>query len=622
MTLQESENGDPADLQQRTVSMELVMQRLEQKQKNGSGRLRNAVAPVVLFTLVVALYLPSVRFDFIYDDHKLVLEQPVPASLQDVVGVFAERHWYNLPYYRPVVRTTLVLQKLLHGDDAAPFHALNVALIALTAVAASSLLRRPVFGIRPLIANAAAALFALHPIASCTVYPVCSGRETLMPTLLVVCAMNAYLRPGRWWRAAAVILFALALFAKEQAVIVPLLFLLADLLGLTEPSSSRAARIGSYGSMAVLLAVYFLIRWFLFHGTHEHRLAILEAPAAPLYSVLYAVQTMWLPEAELVYEPPLDVWFSGWRLTCGAVGTLLLVACGLRSPAVPRKATIFWLGWILLSLLPTANVLRQEAPFAERYLFQALLGAIGILAAWVSVIVRRPATRQVVALAAVLVLLTCAAVSFHRGPYYQDDLSFHSQWVRVNPQSAQAHRSLGWVLLEQNRLTEAQRHLQWAIQLNPDNAEAYNNLGNVWARSDQLAAAIAAYERALQIAPDYPRAHYNLAMALARSGDLDGAASHFQLATQRPGYSEAHNGYGIVLQMQGQSAAAAAQFEESLRINPHNAEAHNNLGNLLAAEGRFAEAREHFERALEINPNYVNPRDSLNRMRAELNERE
>ena len=32
-----------------------------------------------------------------------------------------------------------------------------------------------------------------------------------------------------------------------------------------------------------------------------------------------------------------------------------------------RTPVLFWLGWILISLVPTANILDQEAPFAERY---------------------------------------------------------------------------------------------------------------------------------------------------------------------------------------------------------------------------------------------------------------
>ena len=45
-----------------------------------------------------------------------------------------------------------------------------------------------------------------------------------------------------------------------------------------------------------------------------------------------------------------------------------------------RTALLFWLGWIVLSLAPTANVLVQEAPFAERYGLLALAAVSGLLA--------------------------------------------------------------------------------------------------------------------------------------------------------------------------------------------------------------------------------------------------
>lgn len=598
-----------------------VIQESRQSVVDRPRGLHRALVPAVLFTVVVVLYLPSVGFDFIYDDHELILEQPVPGSWRDVAGVFRERHWYNLPYYRPVVRSTMLIQKYLHGDDPAPFHAFNVVLAGGMAVVTWGLLRAPVLGIPPLFAGIGAALVALHPIASCTVYPVCSGRETLLPVLLIVAAMGAYLRSGAWWRAAAMSLFAISLLCKEQAVIVPLLFVLADLTGLTdEGPPGTAVLVRRHAPIVVILVIYGLVRWWLFHGTHEHRIAIFDEPAGPLFSLLYAIQMVWAPFVDLVYEPPVSVWLSGWGLFCGGTVTVLLVSCVLRSPAA-RKVGFFWLGWVLMSLLPTANVLQQEAPFAERYLLLALPGVAGLLGTCASTRWDRPAFRQATIGGLSALLVVCGAISFHRGSFYRDDLSFHSQWVASNPKSDQAHRSLGWVLLEQGRLTEAREHLELAIQLNPEVAETYNNLGNLLVRTDQIPQAIALYRQALSLDPQYAQAHYNIAVALARTGELDAAAVHFQRAIQRPGYSEAHNGYGIVLQMQGQPAAAAVQFEQALRFNPYNAEAHNNLGNLLAEAGRYTEALEHFERAVEINPTYATARDSARQMRAQLRER-
>src|SRR5262249_60432659 len=95
------------------------------------------------------------------------------------------------PYYRPASRATMVLQKGLHGNEPAPFHAFNVALVAAAALLLHALLRRPTLGLRPAAALLAAALFVAHPISSDCVYPISSGRETLPPTAVRLAALLA-----------------------------------------------------------------------------------------------------------------------------------------------------------------------------------------------------------------------------------------------------------------------------------------------------------------------------------------------------------------------------------------------------------------------------------------------
>ena len=92
----------------------------------------------------------------------MILAQPRLTSAADLARVFAEPHYPGLPYYRPVTRTTLLLQKAVHGDDARPFHLFNVLLMGLAALLVFRLLRLPCFGVGTVPACLAAAMFALH----------------------------------------------------------------------------------------------------------------------------------------------------------------------------------------------------------------------------------------------------------------------------------------------------------------------------------------------------------------------------------------------------------------------------------------------------------------------------
>ena len=62
---------------------------------------------------------------------------------------------------------------------------------------------------------------------------------------------------------------------------------------------------------------------------------------------------------------------------------------------------------------------------------------------------------------------------------------------------------------------------------------------------------------------------------------------------------------GEVLALRGQTAAAAAAYEEALRTAPKSASAHNGMGELLAQQGRWREALDCFSRALDCQPGFL-----------------
>ena len=456
---------------------------------------RSRLFPLFLFLVVLGLYAPSAGNEFVYDDNEVIVNQKAPTSFGEVAGIFGERHFPNLPYYRPVTRTTLLLQKTFHGDNPAPFHLLNATFMALAALVVYFLLRLPVFGVARTPALLGAALFALHPIASSCVYPTASGRETLLPSLWTLLSVYAYLRRGRGWRALSLVAFAGALFSKEQAVVIPALFVLADVAGITpDPPEWNPRRwIVRYLPLLPILAGYFWIRHLLFGGT-EYAFGDLTGP---LISLGYAFQTIFLPSVELVYEPTLPIWLSWPRLilSCLAVAGLLVLA--LRLESRHRPVLLFWTGWFLVTLAPTANIIQQEAKYDERYLFLASLALIAVAAAvashggWSG---RFGRTRTAVGL---LLVGAAGLISFHRSAYFHDNLAFSRQWLWTDPQSVNAHYNLGFGLAQLGRYQEAVEAYEGALEIEPDYGYAHNNLGNALTRVGKREEAIGHFSKSL-----------------------------------------------------------------------------------------------------------------------------
>jgi tetratricopeptide (TPR) repeat protein len=591
-----------------------------QGQRKTSGKARAGVpsltnstrwsGPLLLFAVVTGIYAPSVRNDFIYDDVQIILGHDAPRGLEDWARIFAERHFPNLPYYRPVTRLTLVAQKWMSGDMPWPFHLANALLMGGAALLGFAILRLPVMGVARGPALAAAALFALHPIASSCVYPISSGRETLLPTVWTLAAVWAFLRGGRGGRAAAMAAFAGALFSKEQGVVAPLLFILGDVLALTPdpPGRSVPAWVRRYWPVPLIAAVFFAIRFALFGGGEF----VAGSSAGPLYSLLYAMESIFAPTVELAYEPTLVVWFSPLRLAV-AVGALVAISLlARRDWAALRRHACFWLGWFLVVLLPTANLLRQEARFDERYVFPASLAVFAMAARIASLHLHTQTARRYLTVAATALVTVCAAISFARGTYFYDDISFSRQWLRTNPDSLNAHYNLGYTLAKQGKTQEAAAEYQAALRIQPDYSLAHCNLANALSGLGRLDEAMAHYREAVRLDPDYTDAHLNLGVALGRAHRQQEAIQQFrEVLRLNPKSATAHNDIGNALAEQGKYAEASAEFRAALRLNPNLADAHNNLANILVAVGQLTAAVAEYNEALRIQPAYADARRNL-----------
>ena len=272
-------------------------------------------------------------------------------------------------------------------------------------LAGYALFRREPFALTPLASLLAALWFSLHPSFSESVYPAASGRETLLPAFLILLSAWAYLGSSavEYWL--AMVLFAVALLAKEQAAVLPGIFLLADLLLLPR----RPHPILRYLPPVLLLGGYFFVRHLVFQAPTIHW-DIQNHPAAPLTSLLYGLQSAVVPFMTLHYEPTMDVWLDP---TLTAISLLFLVAliCWIFPAEKSLKLiAAYWLGWFILTQLPTAHIFRQEAPYSERYVALAL-PAVAALGAVLILRIKRPLIRRSAAAIAVGWIACLAFVS-------------------------------------------------------------------------------------------------------------------------------------------------------------------------------------------------------------------
>jgi tetratricopeptide (TPR) repeat protein len=518
---------------------------------------------LALFAATVALYYPSTRNGFLYDDRLLVLRQEPVRSVSDAADLLGERYYEGLPYYRPLTAATFAVQKTIHGETPFPFHLFNVLAAAVVAILVFALLRAPAFGLGDDVALVATAAYLAHPVVSSCVDPV-SGRDTMLAIGFVVAAMVALLERSPARTAIGVALLALGLLTKEAAVVGPGLVLLADALKLTRPPvESLRGFLYRAAPLAAIVLGYAAIRASLFSGELH-----LGSPALVPLSYVYLLQVVFVPFAALLYEPAPAVWMSALRLAvvAGALAALALAAKPVWRAVRSRIA--FWTGWALLGLLPAANLVRQETLFDERYVALAALGIVGAVATVLAARFSRSPNRRGVLAGAWCAVLALAVVSHGRAAYFEE-IAFYRQWSKVRPGSVTPHF----------------------------------NLGNALSRRGDLEGAIAAYRAGIAVEPRAERVHYSLALALARTSRLDLAEQEFREAIRLdPKHAEAHDGLGSVLAVGGDLASAVEAFRASIAVSAENPNALRNLGFALVRLGRNAEAIPPLREAIRLEP--------------------
>jgi tetratricopeptide (TPR) repeat protein len=559
---------------------------------------RRLFLPVLMAALVFALYAVSSWSNrFVYDDHEVIENQFPIHRAGDLARIFREPHYLNFPYYRPITRATFALQKSFVDLDPRPYHVFNAVLAGCVLLAAYGLLRRPVFRIAPAGALLAATWFAVHPAISECVYPAASGRETLLPALFIILATWAYLGRGAISFCGAMLLFVIALLCKEQAAVLPAIFVLADLAGLTDFPAKSAARIGRYLSIAVIFAFYFVVRHLIFHRQTLH-LALFQHPLEPFQSFLYGIQTAITPFMSLRYEPPFQTWFSARLAVISCAVVLALVIAALARGKSTRAGAIFWVGWFILLQLPTAHIVEQEAGYSERYAALAILAVPAIAAMLLCDRIKsRPRAAGFAAFSIWIALLAC--ITYFRGSYYSDDASFCIQWQNTSPDAAGPHDGLGLLAQQRGQFPTAIQQYQAALDIQPDDATARNNLANLLATTGDFAGATQQYQWLMNnpaSGADPVATMTNYAQLLGeeafnrRDAALRDHAHQLLLEAIaiRPDYAQSHYILGLWNEAFGSREAAIRQFKFALSLQPGWNEVQQKLDGLT---GRTATTR-------------------------------
>lgn len=542
---------------------------------------RPFLAAGLLLAVTVAVYAPTLRHSFVWDDHEQIVDngylrdwKSFPLFWKSDILYLSRAGQARSNYYRPLFYAQYLAYYQAFGLHAAGWHAMAILHHFLACLAAWAFLRR--LGFSAEVAFSSALLFAVHPAHGESVSWIAAAFNdppAATALLLALAAWAAWLRGGRAGNAALAVLgFAVALCLKESAVSGLLLAPLVAWHTAREAPNQNGERrlrtraLTGFVPWIAVAAVYFAIRSrIVLHtfGMSPGSPALRDLlPTFPGLMLFYVRLLLWPWGLSPSY--PLR-YVTGWG-GAAAVSLLAVMALALsvflatRGRPVLRFAAL----WTAATVLPALNVFsfREYYLVHQRYLYLAVLGLCLAVAWTLDTAVRRPAARAVVL--GGLVIVWSASLVYH-DRFWATDTALWRRIAEVDPGNPASFDWLGRQALEQNDLDGAEALFRRSLQADPASPFGAANLALLLhLRRERPVDALPYYERALTAFEHVEPLHHDR-------------------------YLNTRINYAVCLDQVGRREDALRVLLEAARTPPYPPAAFRNAAVLLLRAGRYRE---------------------------------
>lgn len=554
----------------------------------------HAACLIVILLAVGAVFGPSLRHDFVWDDRGLIVANENVQSPGAVGRAFRAGFWSlgnsevdtTRSFYRPLITLSYATDFALWGLRPAGFRLTNLLWHAAAAWMVFLVARRLFDGTGlPLVLALA---FAVHPARVENVVWI-SGRTDVFCGALYLVALlllTRWLQPGARrtaWGAAVLLAYLAALMAKEMALTFPLVAGLWVLSARAPTIPRRDATLLGCG-LVLTTAAYLLAREAVLgqalappsHGTLRERLLSVPLVALNYIGVQAGIVSV-DPHHATAYIDSL--WPAlGLALVLGVPAGYLVVRLARRR----AWRALVLLSWAPVTLVPVLRLgAFGDVLHADRFLYIPSIGIVLFAgAAWRALLRHTSASslRRVGPLLAVLYLLGMAGASLAHARYWRSDLHLFARLRQTSPESAYIRYNLGNALAREGQLVAAARAYDEALQLGVRHSRARTNLGITLLRLGRHAEALAVLQSADAAGDRSALLAGHLAEAHRAVGDLPAAETWAREALRRETTATTWNNLGVVLEARGELDDALHAYRASLSYRHEPAVAANAAG--------------------------------------------
>jgi tetratricopeptide (TPR) repeat protein len=590
--------------------------------------------PWIALGITVVFFWNSLNNGFVnWDDDVNVLENPNLETFnwEAIKGIFTSDVIGN---YNPLTILSFAIEKAIFGLNPTVFHVNNLLLHLICVFFVYRILL--LLGLKPLWSLFGALVFGIHPMRVESVAWITERKDVLFGAFFLS-ALFLYIRwldDGRKngkLIAAILVLFALSLLSKIQAVALPLSMLCVDYLRRRPLRLSLVLEKWPYFLMSLavgLLGVYMLSEAESLDDTTNYTFVqrlMVGATSYLVYLVKFIVPYKMSPLYPYEAEFPRHFYFS----PIGIVAVAAVVWHWFRKDQRHLVAGIALFTFNVMFLLQILAA--GQGYLADRFTYIPYLGLILMLSWFLQQMAQQRTWATPLKAASFGWLLVMGVLTYqqnkiwesghtlwshvlkhydnthlpwnNRARYhrelgnYEQALSDYNESIRLK-EKASTFNSRGKLYFDQGRLEEALRDYTRGIELDSTIGEIYVNRSAALGSLGRLQEALRDVNKGLELAPDNANGYLNRSLIYFNMAQYDKVEEdHTRYLQLRPNNPDIYYERGMVRNILRKHDLALEDLHRAIRLNPNQPLYYQERAKAYESLGRPVEAAQDRQRA-------------------------
>jgi len=563
----------------------------------------------IIIVACLSVYYQTLFYGFTNHDDDIIITQNIEfiSDFSNLKQAFLTDAWcrhQEIELYRPLQSASYMIDAQYGKDIAFTTHLTNLILHVLCCICVFHLLL--LYKLEDKTALLGALIYAVHYLFLHTVIWI-PARGDLLLALFSFLSMITFIKltqTDNWYYCVLhIVCFGIALFSKETAIFLPLIFFVYLLLFYKD----RLFKSKNF----IVLACYIII-FLIFSYLRGLSISKTEQSLG-LLSLLLNLRTIPETIAKLVVPVNFSTmpFFHFWATLIGTLiilgGTLFFI---LKKGSF-NKLVLFSLSWFTFFLLPGMIYRPEFASYTYEYLdHRAYLPSFGILMIGLGIFQNAKLNKKIFWLVSGIFLAYLIALNYYFHRCYENPLVFSELAIKTNPKSSLAHFIHGYEIYKLKDIDGALNDYNIAIKNYPKFFDARFNRAVILNEKKQYEAALEDLNNLLSVKPDFgPRAYNLRAVVKATLNDGEGAFKDFEMALkldpndpltkknfetfkssivkvpENVQHAAQLNNLGVEEAKKGNLKQALIYFERSVSKDPGNYQAIVNIGNCKDALG-------------------------------------